>query len=639
MIITSLKISAFGKFINKTINFSDGLNIIYGENEAGKSTTHAFIKAMLFGFDKKKNKVSTDSYQKYYPWDSQNKYGGSLTFIYANCTYEIEREFSITEPKLEIRNLSEGGITVDDPDLFLNKVLHNISRDTFDNTISVRQLKSAQNSSMIDELHQIISNLNTSGDMSIDTLYALNLLSHKKEKLQQSKDKEATIIYNRQLGNIRNLEKELSNQKYDNKLPELISKKNADEKRINANTNEIENLKKIVADNNLILNQYGFKERKDIDALSNEASKIYLDYKPILKNRNYVFSFICNVFFMLIGIAMIVFSSLMLVATYPSLANTLRLHDTRYSMNFITNFIINLPFHPIVLIGILICVGLILLIGNIILLINNMKSRSVSTELHDILSDIFTEHINTDEVSEENMLKFKKHIRDMRTIAKTIMDSEAKMISLTDENNELIERQSEYSETIKLQQKIQYDVESKYTELNNLRIENKKIEHILETNDHINNEIESISLAIETIKSLSNEIKVSFGTHLNNTASKYISILTNNKYKSINVDNSLSVTINYEGRFMPLSQASIGTIDQIYLALRLAIADIINSNDNILPLIFDDCFAMYDNNRLEATLRFLSSLNSQILVFTCHTRENDISSHNSIKANSFCISN
>lgn len=639
MIITSLKISAFGKFINKTINFSDGLNIIYGENEAGKSTTHAFIKAMLFGFDKKKNKVSTDSYQKYYPWDSQNKYGGSLTFIYANCTYEIEREFSITEPKLEIRNLSEGGITVDDPDLFLNKVLHNISRDTFDNTISVRQLKSAQNSSMIDELHQIISNLNTSGDMSIDTLYALNLLSHKKEKLQQSKDKEATIIYNRQLGNIRNLEKKLSNQKYDNKLPELISKKNADEKRINANTNEIENLKKIVADNNLILNQYGFKERKDIDALSNEASKIYLDYKPILKNRNYAFSFICNVFFMLIGIAMIVFSSLMLVATYPSLANTLRLHDTRYSMNFITNFIVNLPFHPIVLIGILICVGLILLIGNIILLINNMKSRSVSTELHDILSDIFTEHINTDEVSEENMLKFKKHIRDMRTIAKTIMDSEAKMISLTDENNELIERQSEYAETIKLQQKIQYDVESKYTELNNLRIENKKIEHILETNDHINNEIESISLAIETIKSLSNEIKVSFGTHLNNTASKYISILTNNKYKSINVDNSLSVTINYEGRFMPLSQASIGTIDQIYLALRLAIADIINSNDNILPLIFDDCFAMYDNNRLEATLRFLSSLNSQILVFTCHTRENDISSHNSIKANSFCINN
>lgn len=639
MIITSLKISAFGKFINKTINFSDGLNIIYGENEAGKSTTHAFIKAMLFGFDKKKNKVSTDSYQKYYPWDSQNQYGGSLTFIYANCTYEIVREFSITEPKLEIRNLSEGGITVDDPDLFLNKVLHNISRDTFDNTISVRQLKSAQNSSMIDELHQIISNLNTSGDMSIDTLYALNLLSHKKEKLQQSKDKEATIIYNRQLGNIRNLEKELSNQKYDNKLPELISKKNADEKRINANTNEIENLKKIVADNNLILNQYGFKERKDIDALSNEASKIYLDYKPILKNRNYVFSFICNVFFMLIGIAMIVFSSLMLVATYPSLANTLRLHDTRYSMNFITNFIVNLPFHPIVLIGILICVGLILLIGNIILLINNMKSRSVSTELHDILSDIFTEHINTDEVSEENMRKFKKHIRDMRTTAKTIMDSEAKMISLTDENNELIEKQSEYAETIKLQQKIQYDVESKYTELNNLRIENKKIEHILETNDHINNEIESISLAIETIKSLSNEIKVSFGTHLNNTASKYISILTNNKYKSINVDNSLSVTINYEGRFMPLSQASIGTIDQIYLALRLAIADIINSNDNILPLIFDDCFAMYDNNRLEATLRFLSSLNSQILVFTCHTRENDISSHNSIKANSFCISN
>ncbi len=121
-----------------------------------------------------------------------------------------------------------------------------------------------------------------------------------------------------------------------------------------------------------------------------------------------------------------------------------------------------------------------------------------------------------------------------------------------------------------------------------------------------------------------------FGTHLNKSISNYIVALTDNKYNSLNVDNALNVTINYEGNTIPLSKISTGTMDQVYLALRLAISDIICKDKERLPLLFDDCFAMYDNNRLDSTLKFLSDINSQIIIFTCHTREKALLQHNNI---------
>ena len=64
MKITSININGYGKFANKIINFDDGVNVVYGNNEAGKSTTHTFIKSMLFGIKKKKSKIKVDTYSK-----------------------------------------------------------------------------------------------------------------------------------------------------------------------------------------------------------------------------------------------------------------------------------------------------------------------------------------------------------------------------------------------------------------------------------------------------------------------------------------------------------------------------------------------------------------------------------------------
>ena len=74
-----LHLKGFGKFHDRTISFTDGINVIYGKNEAGKSTMHTFIRGMLFGIQPQRGRASkNDLYSKYEPWENGGTYEGSL---------------------------------------------------------------------------------------------------------------------------------------------------------------------------------------------------------------------------------------------------------------------------------------------------------------------------------------------------------------------------------------------------------------------------------------------------------------------------------------------------------------------------------------------------------------------------------
>ena len=83
--------------------------------------------------------------------------------------------------------------------------------------------------------------------------------------------------------------------------------------------------------------------------------------------------------------------------------------------------------------------------------------------------------------------------------------------------------------------------------------------------------------------------------------------------------------MNTKDKLVPIDQVSSGTMDQIYLALRLASANLLQKDGERLPLIFDDSFVNYDEGRLRTALNYLAdSYNGQMLIFTCHQRESAI---------------
>ena len=79
-----------------------------------------------------------------------------------------------------------------------------------------------------------------------------------------------------------------------------------------------------------------------------------------------------------------------------------------------------------------------------------------------------------------------------------------------------------------------------------------------------------------------------------------------------------------KGQYIPIERLSIGTIDQMYLALRLSMINEISSEK--MPIILDETFAYFDEERLKNILTYLSIglRNNQVIILTCSDRERKI---------------
>ena len=136
-------------------------------------------------------------------------------------------------------------------------------------------------------------------------------------------------------------------------------------------------------------------------------------------------------------------------------------------------------------------------------------------------------------------------------------------------------------------------------------------------------ELQAIDLAIKSIQDLSEEIYESFGGILNSQVAEIMSKITGGKYSEVRIDDQLRVMVKSGNSFISMDYLSEGTIEQIYLALRLSIANVIINED--LPIIIDDIFVTYDEQRLYDTLSCIGEyLNRQIIIFTTNLKVQDI---------------
>lgn len=191
MVITELYIRNFGKLSERHFYLRDGVQVISGENEYGKTTLHAFIRAMLFGLERGRGRAAAkDDFSRYEPWDDPGSYAGVMRFTCGGRSFRLERNFARQTKQVSLVCEDDGEeLSVEHGDLQM--LLGGMTAELFDNTVSVGQLKAAPGQELSDALANYAANYYETGGGEYDLSKALKSLDEKKRAVRRELRDEA----------------------------------------------------------------------------------------------------------------------------------------------------------------------------------------------------------------------------------------------------------------------------------------------------------------------------------------------------------------------------------------------------------------------------------------------------------------
>ena len=142
---------------------------------------------------------------------------------------------------------------------------------------------------------------------------------------------------------------------------------------------------------------------------------------------------------------------------------------------------------------------------------------------------------------------------------------------------------------------------------------------------------EALNIAIQTMEEAAQVVRKKLLPVMNKVFSSTFSDLTAQKYCHTRAGDNLNIMLNNPGTetVIPVWALSNGTIDQLYLSLRVAVSETVLKGNEYLPFIFDEPFAQYDDERTENALRLIGELSKrqQVIIFTCKQREVELISN------------
>lgn len=595
MRLLELHIDGFGKFHDRTISFNDGINIIYGKNEAGKSTLHTFICGMLFGIERGRGRAAkNDLYTKYEPWENSGTYEGWLRLEKDGTIYRIERRFRKENKSLKIINETKG-LEEEATPAFVSSLLDGLTETMYNNTISIGQLKSATEDGMVTELKNYIANMNTTGNISLNITKATAFLRNQKRSLEAGLIPEASREFTSLLAEIRNVEAEIAGPEYENQLAAYQNMRTQVKGLIDNTQTQKKDLDEKLANGKKVLSDNGFTDRASVDAMSSDAERLYSEYNTLNGECNKKSRKVLSGLTAVLG-----------VAGLGAAATLGYFNLTAY-----------LP-----VCGAAATAAVIFFIISLFILQKDKEYHRLFDNTSSELGALLARHLGDSAVSEDAMNAFRARMGEFSKLCDMVTQSEAEIRKFLEDLSNLQTKQAGCSEMIEKQQRTQWELEKKLEHLSNCKNKAKALKRTLAENDRIHDEIVAIDLAQETMADLSSSIRDSFGLYLNKEASQYITGITGGIYDSMSIDENLNVFLNTKTKLVPLENVSSGTMDQVYLALRLAAAKLLQGSGSGFPLIFDDSFTQYDDERLKTALEWLASAyGGQIIIFTCHRRE------------------
>ena len=632
MKIKNIKINNYGNLENKEINLEKNINIIYGKNESGKSTLLNYVKNIFYGISKNKNGRDISDYDKYKPWGKED-FSGKLKYELDNGKeFEIFRDFNKKKPKIfngELEDISKEFDIVKKEGIPFFYEQTNVDETMFTSTVLSMQQEVKLDSYNQSVLVQKLANLAGTGEDNLSYAKVIEKLNKKQmEEVGTDRSQGRPInIVKEKLKNIQLVLKEL--ERYQNDKENL--KARIDE--YNSKIDELELELELVKRYNIavlcnqqeqekvdIKKEYAKEKNKRIEELllekNNLSEKNILNMEnnsTIQKDKNKkIKKHILILFFILI------LNILIFILNKNYLKNNL--------IN-ILNFLIILIYFKI---NFIIEKNKIKKIKNKI----KIENKKISEEINLIKKQI--------EILNEEKNKIKNEIENEQIKIDNKFDLELEQIKNNYKNKLNINKYIEKIEVKDLNNqiyKLQEEISNKKIELNAIKIrENdntKKLENIASLKEeyellkeelkNLEEKNESINLAKEFLAKAYVKMKNSITPKFTENLSKNISNISSNKYTKVGINDEKGLIVENEyGEYIPAERLSIGTIDQLYLSLRLSMIDDL-SNEK-MPIMLDEAFAYFDDFRLENILKFLSEnmKGHQVIIFTCTKREKEI---------------
>lgn len=279
---------------------------------------------------------------------------------------------------------------------------------------------------------------------------------------------------------------------------------------------------------------------------------------------------------------------------------------------------------------------------NKIKLNNKLENNKINNEIEVTERNKENQELKINKLSEELNNKINNDKNLIINKYQKINNSE---INLEEINNLLNFNLETINNKIELLEK---ELSDEKIELNTINIEEKNILNNIEEKANYEEELEyleeerdellslqnSINIAKEGLEEAYNKMKSELTPKFTKDLSKLAEEIFNSKYKNVRFNDEEGLMVELEnGEYINANRLSIGTIDELYLSLR--ISAMMNISKETMPIILDEAFVYYDGERLKNILKYLDNnyKNNQIIIFSCSNREKEIMNKENIEYN------
>ena len=297
MKIKQLKINSYGKLKDKELNLKDGINLVEGKNESGKSTIFHFIVNSFYGISKNKKGKEYSDFEKYKPW-VEEEFSGKIVYELDNGeSFEVFRDFKKKNPKIFNENKEDISKQFNIDKNKGNEFFYEqtkIDESLFLSTLVVNQQEVKLEKTEQNMLVQKIANLVGTGEDNVSYQRAIDRINRRQlNEIGTGRTREKPI--NKLRDEIEKLENEKQElERYEDLKYQMEENKielNTQIKKLEIENNYLKDLKLLIEnekiENEKIKLQENIKNEnlEKINQLKNDIKKIKNNNKNILENN------------------------------------------------------------------------------------------------------------------------------------------------------------------------------------------------------------------------------------------------------------------------------------------------------------------------------------------------------------------